>query len=44
MVSVFLPERTIAGIMLCNQRWPQKNEKRVNLALSFYKTTGLTQA
>jgi len=23
---------------------PQKNEKRANLALSFYKTAGLTQA
>jgi len=40
--TVFTPERAIAGIPLCRDG-PQKNEERASLALSFYKTTGLTR-
>ena len=38
-------QRAITGIPHCNQRWtPEKQKKRADLALSFYKATGLTQA
>ena len=43
-LPVFPPERVIAGIPHYNQTWLPENEKRVNLALSFYKTADLTQA
>jgi len=44
MATVFAPERAIAGIPRLNRDGPQKKQKRANLALSSYKTAGLTQA
>jgi len=41
--SVFPPERAIAGILHCNQRWPPEKQEKGKLALSFYKSSGLTQ-